>query len=426
MYNFILIQNREGRLIKKLKLQFFAFPRSFRILTASTFIDRLGGALIFPFLSLYVAQKFNVGMTEIGLIFGLWSISSLAGSMVGGALADKFGRKVIIIFGLVSSAVTGILMGLVTDLSTFYFLALVAGIFSDIGHPARQAMVADLLEGEQRAEGFGVLRVVANLAMVIGPAIGGVLAGVSYLLLFIIDACASSITALIVLLAISETKPADIEGAKSESVLEIIGGYREVVKDKIFMAFIFAMVIVISVYTQMYSTLPVFLNRVHNIPAQGFGYMMSMNAAMVVLFQLWITKQIKIFPPMLMMVLASALYGIGFVIYGFVNTYAMFFIGMAIITIGEMVHIPVAQSLAAFFAPANMRGRYMAVFGLGWAIPNSVAPFMAGLVMDNYDPYYVWYFAGVLAVIAVICFGLLQHKVDDKVAAYILTDENEQ
>jgi len=421
----MLIQNREGCLINKLKLQYFAFPKSFRILAASTFIDRLGGALIFPFLSLYVAQKFNVGMTEIGLIFGLWSISSPIGSMVAGALADKFGRKVIIIFGLVSSAVTGILMGLVTDLSAFYLLALVAGIFSDIGHPARQAMVADLLEGEQRAEGFGVLRVVANLAMVFGPAIGGVLAGVSYLLLFIIDACASSITALIVLWAIPETKPADVEGAKSESVLEIIGGYREVVKDKIFMAFIFAMVIVISVYTQMYSTLPVFLNRVHNVPAQGFGYMMSMNAAMVVLFQLWITKQIKIFSPMLMMVLASALYGIGFILYGFVNTYAMFFIGMAIITIGEMVHMPVAQSLAAFFAPANMRGRYMAVFGLGWAIPNSVAPFMAGLVMDNYDPYWVWYFAGVLAVIAVICFGLLQYKVGDKVAAYMLTDKND-
>jgi len=73
-----------------------------------------------------------------------------------------------------------------------------------------------------------------------------------------------------------------------------------------------------------------------------------------------------------------------------------------------------------------MRGRYMAVFGLGWAIPNSVAPFMAGLVMDNYDPYWVWYFAGVLAVIAVICFGLLQYKVGDKVAAYMLTDKNDQ
>jgi len=411
-------------LIKRLKLQYFAFPRPFRILVASTFIDRLGGALIFPFISLYVVQKFNVGMTEVGLIFGLWSFSSLIGSIVGGALADKFGRKVIIIFGLVSSAVTGILMGLVTDLSAFYVLALVAGTFSDIGHPAQQAMVADLLEGEQRAEGFSVLRVVANLAITFGPAIGGVLAGVSYLLLFIIDACASSITALIVLWAIPETKPAEIEGTEKESIVKTIAGYREVFKDKLFIAFIFATIVLISVYTQMYSTLPVFLNRMHDVPAQGFGYMMSMNAAMVVLFQFWITKRIKKYPPMLLMMLASALYGIGFVLFGFVSAYAMFFVGMAIITIGEMIHIPVAQSLAAFFAPADMRGRYMAVFGLGWAIPNSVAPFFAGLVMDNYDPYWVWYIAGILAVIAVCCFGLLQHKVKDRFAAFTQAELN--
>ena len=81
------------------------------------------GSLFFPFLSLYVAQRFDVGMTEVGLIFGIWSFSSLIGSMIGGALADKFGRKVIIIFGLVSSALTGILMGLVSRISSFYVLA---------------------------------------------------------------------------------------------------------------------------------------------------------------------------------------------------------------------------------------------------------------------------------------------------------------
>ncbi|MCD6577596.1 MAG: MFS transporter [Anaerolineaceae bacterium] len=413
-------------MIKKLKLQYFAFPRPFRILVASTFIDRLGGALIFPFLSLYVAQKFNVGMTEIGLIFGLWSISSLVGSMVGGALSDKFGRKAVIIFGLVSSAVFGILMGLINNLSAFYLLALVAGIFSDIGHPAQQAMVADLLQGEQRTEGFGVLRVIANLAITFGPAIGGVLAGVSYLLLFIIDACTSSITALIVLWAIPETKPDHVEGIETESLVKTIIGYREVVKDKMFMAFIFAIAIIISVYTQMYSTLPVFLNRVHGVAAKGFGYMMSMNAAMVVLFQMWITKRIKKYSPMLMMILASALYGIGFILFGFVSANAMFFVGMAIITVGEMVHMPVAQSLAAFFAPEEMRGRYMAIYGLGWAIPNSIAPFLAGLVMDNLDPYWVWYFAGILAVTAVFCFGLLQYKVKDRFTAHRVTNLNNQ
>jgi len=357
-------------------------------------------------------------MTEVGLIFGVWSASSLIGSMIGGALADKFGRKSVIIFGLISSAVTGILMGLVQDISSFYLLALIAGVFSDIGHPASQAMVADLLEVEQRPEGYGLLRVIANLSMTIGPAIGGALAGVSYLLLFVIDAVASSITALIFLFAIPETKPEEAESHQSQSIMKTLVGYKEVLKDKVFIAFVFATMIILFVYTQMYSTLSVFLNSVHGVSARGFGYMMSMNAAMVVFFQFWVTKRVKNQQPLIMMVLASAIYGIGFVLFGFVQSTASFFLGMAIITIGEMVHIPVAQALAAFFAPEDMRGRYMAAYSLGWAIPNTFAPLLAGLVMDNYNPYSVWYVAGLLSILAVIAFSVLYLKTKHRFINY--------
>lgn len=349
-------------------------------------------------------------MTEVGLLFGTWSLSSLIGSTIGGALADKFGRKTVLIFGLIFSAAITIFMGLVNEIRTFYLLALIAGVFSDIGHPAQQAMVADLLKGDQRAEGFSILRIVANLAVTFGPAIGGTLAGVSYLLLFTIDACASSITALIVYFTIPETKPADTIEHPSESLLQTIAGYRRVIKDRIFIAFITGMIIMITVYIQMYSTLSVFLLRAYDISAKGFGYLMSMNAAMVVFFQYWIIRKIKGFPSLLLMVSASILYGIGFSLFGFVNTYTFFMLAMAIITIGEMIHIPVAQSLAAIFAPEDMRGRYMAVFGYCWAIPNIIAPTMAGLVMDHYDPDAIWYLAGLLSLISAFAFYYLYSK----------------
>ncbi|MDP2964542.1 MAG: MFS transporter [Pelolinea sp.] len=402
--------------MNKLKSQFIAFPRTFRILIAATFIDRLGGGLIFPFLSLYVAQRFNVGMTEIGLLFGTWSISSLIGSTVGGALADKFGRKIILIFGLLFSAGTALTMGFVNDIRAFYFVAIFAGLFSDIGHPAQQAMVADLLKGEQRSEGFSLLRVVANLAVTIGPAIGGLLAGVSYLLLFILDACASTITALIVFKSIPETKPERSADHPSESLLTTLSGYGKVIKDRFFMSFIFASIIMIIVYAQMYSTLSVYLFKVHDIPAKDFGFMMSMNAAMVVLFQFWITRKIKNYQPLLLMIVATVLYGIGFSMFGFVSSFGLFMLAMAIITIGEMVHIPTAQALVAYFAPEDMRARYMAAFGYTWAIPNAVAPTLAGLIMDNYDPRLVWYLAGLLSVVAACAFAFLYNKTKHRFA----------
>ena len=395
-------------MLNKIKEQFTSYPRPFRVLIVGTFIDRIGGAIIFPFLSLYVAQRFNVGMTEVGLLFGVWSISSLVGSMIGGALADKYGRKVVMVFGLVFSALSALFMGFVNDMRAFYLLAVFAGVLSDIGGPARQAMVSDLLEGEQRSEGFGLIRVVANLAVAIGPAIGGILASISYMLLFILDACASCITAAIVIKAIPETKPEKKDDQPSESILQTVKGYGLVSKDGLFMAYILATMVMIVVYSQMYSTLSVYLNKFHGVSSQGFGYLMSMNAAMVVIMQFWIAKRIKKYPPMVMMMIASALYGIGYLMFAFVGQYVFFIIAMATITIGEMLHIPVAQTLVSFFAPEDMRGRYMAAYGLGWALPNTFAPLLAGLIMDNYDPELVWYWAGLLSLVAIIAFGFLR------------------
>ena len=113
---------------------------------------------------------------------------------------------------------------------------------------------------------------------------------------------------------------------------------------------------------------------------------------------------------MLVLVAATILYGIGFTMFGFVAIYPLFMLAMAIITIGEMLHVPVAQSLAARFAPANMRGRYMAVYGLTWAIPHTFGTLVAGLVMDNFDPNLIWFLAGGISIIATLGFLFLHIK----------------
>jgi MFS family permease len=130
------------------------------------------------------------------------------------------------------------------------------------------------------------------------------------------------------------------------------------------------------------------------------------------LFQFWITRRISKYAPMLMMALGTALVGAGFVMYGFVTTFVMFMLAMVIITIGEMVIVPVSQALAAKFAPENMRGRYMAMFGFSWTLPVAVGPLLAGLIMDNYDPNWVWYASGILAAIALVGFLWLHLRVD--------------
>ncbi len=381
------------------------YPRPFWIVVLATFIDSLGGFMLFPFFSLYITQKFGVGMTQVGLLFGLFSIADMAGGFIGGALTDRFGRKALTLFGLIVSAITMLLLGFAATFEQFALAALVVGIFASVGGPARQAMVADLLPESQRAEGFGLLRVVFNVSATVAPAIGGLLAAKSYLLLFVADAVISGITAVVVYFALPETKPMLSRGGKpSESVARTFLGYGQVLRDAFFMAFAGVCVLLGIVYIQMNTTLGVYLRDMHGITTQYYGYMLSMNAVIVVLFQFGVTRRVKLWPEFMAMAVGTALYAVGFGMYGLVSVYPMFLAAMVIITVGEMIVAPVGQALVARLSPEAMRGRYMAVFGFSWAVPSMIGPLLAGLTMDNLDPRWVWYGVGLIGLVTAMAF----------------------
>lgn len=384
-----------------------SYPRAFWIFCVIVFIDRLGGALLFPFYALYLTQKFGISMTEVGGLFALFSVSGFVGSGLGGALTDRLGRRGVLIFSLIMSSLSALVMGVVNSLAAFALLSVVVGVLGSVGGPAHDAVVADLLPPEKRAEGYGIIRVVFNMSVVIGPAIGGFLASRSYLALFIADAVISLIAALIVQLSLPETKPAPHPDAQPETVAQTFGGYGRVFRDSLFMAFVFVTFLEVIVYMNMNTTLGVYLRDVHSVPLVKYGWIISLNAIMVVLFQFGITRALRNQKPMLMMAAGTALYAIGFAMYGFVNTYLMFLLAMVVITIGEMVVSPFSQALVAQFAPEEMRGRYMAVFGLSWGAGFAVGPALAGLVLDNLNPSWLWYACGVVGTISALGFMLL-------------------
>ena len=386
------------------------YPRQFWILVGGTFIDRLGGALLFPFFTLYITARFGVGMTQVGLLFGVFALSSAIGTTLGGALTDRLGRKRMFLFGLVASALSSVVMGLVDSLALFVGVVVLVGILADAGFPAQQAMVADLLPEEKRGEGFGILRVVVNLAVTIGPMIGGLLAARSYLSLFLADAVTSLVTAAIVFLALKESRPAPAEGVPAETMARTFAGYLDVLRNRAFAWFLVTSILMILVYMQMNTTLAVYLRDSHGIPAQGFGYLLSLNGAMVVLFQFPIARWARRFRPLLIMTTGTLLYAIGFGLYGFVGAYTLFVGAMAIITVGEMLVSPTGQAIVASMAPGDMRGRYMATFGYAWLIPSAIGPLVAGLVMDYADPRWVWYGAGILGLAAAGGYYLLERR----------------
>ena len=397
-------------MFKRLNQTYNDYPRLFWIVVGISFVDRVGGTLLFPFFALYITQKFGVGMTEAGVLLGMMSLFGLVGNLAGGALTDRFGRKQLILFGLVFSALSTLSFGLVNEIRFMYPLVIVVGLIGHISGPAHDAMIADILPEEKRQEGFGILRVVGNLAWIIGPTIGGFVANINFFYLFVIDAVISCLVAAMFFRMLPETKPqvhAEAHLREPDSILQTVLGYRVVLVNFAFMAFVVANMLMLIVYQQMYGTLSVFLRDVHSIDPQRYGLLMTTSAITVVLFQFSVSRWLRGRAPFLMMAFGTVFYMIGFAMFGFVSVFWLFAGAIVVITIGEMIVVPVSQGLAANFAPEDMRGRYMAIFGLSWAIPSTIGPGAAGYIIDNFNPNLLCYIVGALCGLSVLAYWAL-------------------
>jgi MFS family permease len=395
-------------MLSGLKKTYNDFPRIFWIVIVSFFIDGIGSTLLFPFFSLYITQRFGVGMTEAGFLLGISSLFGMVGNVIGGAITDRFGRRRLILVGLVFSALSSLSLGLAQDVRTLYYLIIIVGLLSRIAVPAYDAMMADILPENKRQEGFGISRIASNYAWIFGPALGGLIATRSFFALFVIDAVLSIVVAIIFYRFLPETKPAAHKDEEQVSLLKTMAGYRIVFRDLAFLAFAVTGIIVLLVYQQQYSSLPVYLRDIHGISSRGYGIMMSVLGLEVVLFQFWISRTIRKYPPFLMVMLGTFFFMIGYSMIGFVKGFALFSLSVIIATIGEMIFFPTSQVLAASFAPEDMRGRYMAVNSLAWSIPATIGPGAAGLILDNYNPNLLWYIGGLFCAIAAAGFYAMQ------------------
>jgi MFS family permease len=406
-----------GTLLEKIQNGYQEYPQPFWILMAGTFIDRLGTNLILPFLAIYVVQRFDAKITQIGLIYTIFAAGSGVGNVLAGALADRFGRRFTLLLGLICAATARGALGLAGDFGGLYVAAGFAGFFGAIGWPAQLAMTADLLGAQKRAGGFGIQRVVINSTFALGPLAGAFIGPrLGYLPLFALDAWTSYFVALIVFSKLPETRPRNRMDAPDATFAQTLAGYRRVLQDKIFLAFILISILTVSAFMQMSTTLSVYLTEFQGMPEPFFGALVMLNALMVVFLQIPITGWVSKAPLLGVMIAGNLFYLIGFGSYGLSPSTPLFILAMVLITLGEMLVIPTSQALTALLAPFDMRARYVATERFNWIIAQALSPLAAGAIMDRFDPRWVWYGCSLLCGISIVGFYVLHLHARDRLS----------
>jgi MFS family permease len=245
----------------------------------------------------------------------------------------------------------------------------------------------------------------------LGPAVGGFIATRSYLVLFLCSAFGSLVYGIITSFFIRETLPTFESGSPLKSERESKdAGFGPVFADRTFIIFCGLYLASILIYTQMNTTLPVYLKQGFGVKESEYGLLMSLNAAMVVFFQFPISNWMDRYQKGNMMAVGVLLFAIGFGMFAFVATLPLFFVAQAIWTIGEMVTSPISQAFAADAAPSSMRGRYLGFYSLTWGVASGIGPLLGGLVMDRMGGRFIWYAAILLNLVVMFGFLLFNHR----------------
>lgn len=419
------MKNIVSKLITRINKTIKLYPKQFWIIFGGSFISSIGQGLIFPFFALYVRKKFGLSMMGVGYTFAAFILPSILSQSIGGHLADKFGRKIIMLISLLLSSLFLLGYGFVETITLWIFLTILDGLFGPMYNPAGNAMIADIVDSSKRLQAYGLLRIIHNLGIVIGPVIGGLLiAKISYLILFIIAAITSFFYFFVILFFIKETKPEKQEVYKEQLVTSsnkgsnsnlLSEGYKKIINDRIFIFFCLVTILVSVVYSQMTTTFPVYMNENFGILEDKYGLIMALNASMVVLLQYPITRIISKYKKTVIMALGAFLYALGFGSIGLSNSFLLFALNMAILTVGEMVIIPVNTSFVADISPEDMRGRYMGVLGIANMLGWGIGPIIGGFFIDKIGGNFIWLIIFILGLISSVGYLSLQRVLPKKV-----------
>jgi DHA1 family tetracycline resistance protein-like MFS transporter len=152
--------------------------RPLLIIFLTIFVNLVGFGIIIPLLPFY-AETFGASPIVIGLLFAVFSLCQLVAAPALGDLSDRYGRRPILIFSLVGTVISFVMLALAHSIAMLFVARIVDGLSGGNISTAR-AYVADVTEPNDRARAYGLIGAAFGLGFILGPALSGILSGISY------------------------------------------------------------------------------------------------------------------------------------------------------------------------------------------------------------------------------------------------------
>ncbi|SIN23077.1 MFS transporter [Micromonospora cremea] len=377
-------------------------PATFWYLWAGLLINR-AGAFAMLFLSLYLTAARGASEALAGTVVGAYGAGGAAGVLLGGVLADRWGRRATLLAAHLVTAVLMVALAFSRPLLLIAVLSALVGVVHSMPSPAFVAAIVDVVPAQRRSRAFNLQFWAFNLGMAVASVLAGVLAEASFTALFLVDAAATLAAAAVIGWKVPETlrRSARQPTRPTKSRARTRGpGLHTALTDRTFLVFV-GLTFVLAMLTLQTQTIMPLAMRADGLGPSAYGLVVALGGALIVLGQLFVPRLIDRHRKDVVLAASTALLAVGFGALAVADELAVYLGAAVVWTVGSMLAAPPNAQINADLAPPQLRARYQSVFYLTFPAAAFVAPTLGGVSLQYLGDRH-WLIVGGLGLLAAL------------------------
>ena len=364
-----------------------------------TFASLLGFPIIAPALP-SVRDAFNISTSDIGLVMAAYSAPGIIFIPVMGILADRYGKKKVLLPSMLLFAVGGTACAVANNTETLLLFRFLQGIGACALATINVSWAADLFEDDERIKIMGYIGATQNIGSGILPIIGGVLASIAWFYPFLISLM---VLPLGMYLLIFMEKESQEKIAKSANTKNFITYALQHLNDKIVIEIVFMTGAFIFIgFGALITYLPIFLKDTFNTPETIIGVIVGSRAVMGVITATRLSIITKYFSYRIIIFVSFLTLAVGMLIIPYSNN--QWVIILTTMCYGGAFGLlrPSLQYLLLEHAPTNLRSTFASASNFGLRLSQTLSPIFAGLYLTfgSFEGLYI--LAAILAIFMAI------------------------
>jgi len=305
-----------------------------------------------------------------------FGIGSFVGSFLGGKLSDRIGYRIVMTMSLVLGGIMFILLQFQLSFWNLYAFIALAALFGEAYRPAMMAAVSDFVPKSETGRTMAFLRLAINIGFSAGPALGGFIAAIyGYKLLFNIDGITCIFAGILFFILSKSWKKKVEERAQSDVANTNEAPFVPPYKNKSYLLLLLTTLLSGIAFVQWFHSIPVYIKQEWGFDERFIGLLYTINGVLIVLLEMPLVhileKRGKI---KITLIVGLVIMAASFLILLLPPAIIVGVLAMTLLTIGEILFLPLNNSTMLNMSPVNRRGEYIAYYSMTWSLTHILAP----------------------------------------------------